>query len=79
MKLRTVKLCHIRQVSLPVIDLERAVTFYRDGLGANFIARFAPPGIAFFADTEGNTLALTEPRPIAAAGAETDSASSSCP
>ncbi len=143
MKLPDVKLTHIRQVSLPVTDLERAVAFYRDVLGASFIASFAPPGIAFFdfagvrlllsagttgsvlyfavddihtafaelsgggvvfddephmifrddkgqfgppgteewmaffADTEGNTLALTERRPIAAAGAETDSASSS--
>lgn len=138
-------LSHIRQVSLPVTDLQRAVTFYRDVLGATFTASFDPPGIAFFdfagvrlllsagaagsviyfavddihaavtemsgrgvsfdddphmifrddrgqfgpagteewmvffTDTEGNTLALTERRPISAAGADEASASSSVP
>lgn len=41
-------LSQIRQVSLPVSDLERAVAFYRDILGAVFTASFDPPGLAFF-------------------------------
>jgi len=41
-------LAQIRQVSLPVSDLERAVAFYRDILGAAFTASFNPPGLAFF-------------------------------
>jgi methylmalonyl-CoA/ethylmalonyl-CoA epimerase len=33
---------------LPATDLERSVAFYRDVLGARLIARFDPPGLAFF-------------------------------
>ncbi len=29
-------------------NLDRAVHFYRDTLGASFLARFDPPGLAFF-------------------------------
>ena len=38
----------IRQVAQRARDLDRAVEFYRDTLGASFIARFDPPGLAFF-------------------------------
>ena len=38
----------LHQVMLPVSDLERSVAFYRDVLGARLIARFDPPGLAFF-------------------------------
>jgi methylmalonyl-CoA/ethylmalonyl-CoA epimerase len=38
----------LHQVMLPVSDLERSVAFYRDVLGARLIARFEPPGLAFF-------------------------------
>src|SRR5262245_2340481 len=33
---------------LSTADLERSVGFYRDVLGARLIARFDPPGLAFF-------------------------------
>jgi methylmalonyl-CoA/ethylmalonyl-CoA epimerase len=33
---------------LAATDLERSVRFYRDVLGARLIARFDPPGLAFF-------------------------------
>lgn len=48
----------VRQISLPVSDIARAVAFYRDVLGASFIASFDPPGIAFF-DFAGLRLMLS--------------------
>jgi methylmalonyl-CoA/ethylmalonyl-CoA epimerase len=36
----------VGQLAIPVADLERAVTFYRDVLGIRFLFR-APPGLAF--------------------------------
>jgi methylmalonyl-CoA/ethylmalonyl-CoA epimerase len=39
---------HLRQVAQHVEDLDRAVAFYRDVLGLHLIARFDPPGLAFF-------------------------------
>lgn len=38
---------HIGQIAIPVSDLERAVKFYRDVLGMQFLFQ-APPGLAFF-------------------------------
>jgi methylmalonyl-CoA/ethylmalonyl-CoA epimerase len=38
----------LRQVAQHVEDLDRAVDFYRDVLRLEFIARFDPPGLAFF-------------------------------
>lgn len=38
----------LRQVAQRVDDLDRAVAFYRDVLGLELIARFEPPGLAFF-------------------------------
>ena len=58
----------IAQVAIPVHDLERAKTFYRDRLGLNFLFD-APPGLAFFRC--GKTrLMLSQPE-----GPETASAS----
>ena len=39
----------LRQVAQHVEDLDRAVGFYRDVLQLELIARFDPPGLAFFA------------------------------
>ena len=39
---------HLRQVAQHVDDLDRAVAFYRDVLGLALVARFDPPGLAFF-------------------------------
>lgn len=36
------------QVAQRATDLDRSVAFYRDVLGLEFIARFDPPGLAFF-------------------------------
>jgi methylmalonyl-CoA/ethylmalonyl-CoA epimerase len=41
------KLSTIGQVAMPVKDLDRAVAFYRDRLGLEFLFQ-APPALAFF-------------------------------
>jgi catechol 2,3-dioxygenase-like lactoylglutathione lyase family enzyme len=38
----------LHQVALPSADLARSIAFYRDQLGADLIASFDPPGLAFF-------------------------------
>jgi methylmalonyl-CoA/ethylmalonyl-CoA epimerase len=49
---------HLRQVALHVDDLDRAVIFYGDVVGLELIARFDPPGLAFF--RVGDTRLLLE-------------------
>lgn len=38
----------ICQIALNVADLDAAEAFYRDVVGAEFVARFDPPGLLFF-------------------------------
>ena len=38
----------LHQVGLRVADLDAAEAFYRNILGARFVARFDPPGLLFF-------------------------------
>jgi methylmalonyl-CoA/ethylmalonyl-CoA epimerase len=47
----------LHQIAQHADDLDRAVAFYRDVLGLPFIARFDPPGLAFF-DLDGTRLLL---------------------
>ena len=49
----------LQQVALHVLDLQRAVGFYRDVLGLRHIATFDPPGLGFF-DLGGGTRLLLE-------------------
>ena len=49
----------VHQIAQRADDLDRAVAFYRDTLGVPLIARFDPPGIAFF--DLGNTRMLLQP------------------
>jgi len=42
------KISGLRQVAQRAPDLDAAVGFYRDVLGLTFVARFDPPGLAFF-------------------------------
>jgi methylmalonyl-CoA/ethylmalonyl-CoA epimerase len=49
----------IGQIAVPVQDLDRAVTFYRDVLGLRLLFQ-APPGLAFF-DCGGVRLMLSLP------------------
>lgn len=48
----------IHQVALQATNLDDAVDFYRDVLGLRFMARFDPPGLAFF-DLGGLRLLLS--------------------
>jgi len=38
----------IHQIAVHASNLDRSIAFYRDQLGARFIAKFDPPGLAFF-------------------------------
>ncbi len=49
----------LHQVALTATNLDIAVEFYRDVLGLKFIARFDPPGLAFFALSGGSRLLLS--------------------
>jgi len=51
------QLTRLHQVALSVTDLDRAITFYRDKLGATFTMKFDPPGLAIF-DFSGTRLLL---------------------
>jgi methylmalonyl-CoA/ethylmalonyl-CoA epimerase len=55
---------HLRQVAQHVEDMDRAVDFYRDVVGLDLIARFDPPGLAFF-DLAGTRLLLEAGAPSA--------------
>jgi catechol 2,3-dioxygenase-like lactoylglutathione lyase family enzyme len=44
-------LTQIGQIAVPVIDIDKAITFYRDTLGMRFLFK-APPGLGFF-DCDG--------------------------
>lgn len=54
----------LHQVAQHAVDLDRAIRFYRDILGAKFIARFDPPGLAFF-DLGGTRLLIESGAPSA--------------
>ena len=53
----------IHQISVFSSDLDRSIAFYRDQLGAQFIARFDPPGLAFFRFGETRLLLEKNGRP----------------
>lgn len=53
-------LSRIGQIALPVRDLGRAITFYRDTLGIRFLFQ-APPSLAFF-DCDGVRLLVEQPQ-----------------
>ncbi len=55
----TFSLSLIGQIAVPVSDIDRAVTFYRDILGMRFLFQ-APPGLGFF-DCGGVRLMLDSP------------------
>lgn len=47
----------IRQIALATSDLDESIAFYQNILGANFVAKYDPPGLGFF-DFEGVRLLL---------------------
>lgn len=58
-KTKSFHLTTIGQIAVPVADLDRAVTFYRNTLGMTFLFQ-APPSLAFF-DLDGIRLLLDVP------------------
>lgn len=54
----------IHQISVYAKDLEEAIGFYRDKLGAKFLQKFDPPGLVFF-DFSGTRLLLEQTGPKA--------------
>ena len=54
----------IRQISVYAKDLDEAIGFYRDKLGAKFLQKFDPPGLVFF-DFSGTRLLLEQNGPKA--------------
>jgi methylmalonyl-CoA/ethylmalonyl-CoA epimerase len=52
----------VHQVGLHAEDLDRAEAFYRNVLGARFVARYDPPGLLFF-DLGGVRLLLEHGAP----------------
>ena len=42
------KLNQIRQIAVYARDIDEAISFYRDTLGASFLEKYDPPGLAFF-------------------------------
>jgi methylmalonyl-CoA/ethylmalonyl-CoA epimerase len=52
------RLSKIHQVTLTVGDLDRAVGFYRETLGASFLGKWDPPGLALF-DFDGVRLMVS--------------------
>lgn len=49
----------LHQVALTATNLDAAVAFYRDVLGLKFLARFDPPGVAYFQLGGGARLSLS--------------------
>ena len=55
----------LHQIALRVADLDATQAFYRDVLGADFVARFDPPGLLFF-DFDGLRVLFEAGEPAAA-------------
>jgi catechol 2,3-dioxygenase-like lactoylglutathione lyase family enzyme len=51
------KLDRIHQIAILAHNLDEAISFYRDTLGATYLAKFEPPGLAFL-DFSGVRLLL---------------------
>ena len=58
------KIERIHQIAVYARDLEEAISFYRDILGATFLPKFDPPGLVFF-DFAGTRILLEKTGPKA--------------
>jgi methylmalonyl-CoA/ethylmalonyl-CoA epimerase len=58
------KLERIHQIAVFARDLDEAISFYRDTLGATYLAKFDPPGLVFF-DFGGTRVLLEKTGPRA--------------
>ncbi len=50
----------LHQIAMTATNLDESVAFYRDTLGIKFVARFDPPGLAFFNLPGGTRLLLSQ-------------------
>lgn len=64
MRILALKLERIHQIAVYARDLEEAILFYRDTLGARFLAKYDPPGLAFL-DFSGVRVLLEKEGPKA--------------
>ena len=67
----------IHQIAVYARDLEEAITFYRDTLGATFLAKFDPPGLVFF-DFGGTRILLEQTGPKVSIYFRVDDIHASC-
>jgi methylmalonyl-CoA/ethylmalonyl-CoA epimerase len=58
------KLERIHQIAVFARDLDEAIAFYQDSLGASYLAKFDPPGLVFF-DFAGTRILLEKTAPKA--------------
>ena len=58
------RLQQIHQIAVFAQDLDEAIAFYRDTLGATYLTRFDPPGLVFF-DFGGTRILLEKTGPKA--------------
>ena len=58
------KLDRLHQIAVYARDLEEAINFYQGTLGATYLAKFDPPGLAFF-DFSGTRILLEKTAPKA--------------
>ena len=58
------KLDRIHQIAVYARDLDEAIAFYRDKLGASYLTKYDPPGLVFF-DFSGTRLLLEKSGPKA--------------
>jgi len=58
------RLERIHQIAVFAQDLDEAIAFYRDTLGASYITKFDPPGLVFF-DFSGTRILLEKTGPKA--------------
>jgi len=58
------KIERIHQIAVFARDLDEAISFYRDTLGATYLTKFDPPGLVFF-DFGGTRILLEKTGPKA--------------
>ncbi len=58
------RLDRIHQIAVYARDLDEAISFYRDTLGAKYVTKFDPPGLVFF-DFSGVRILLEQNGPKA--------------
>ncbi|HSB27663.1 MAG TPA: VOC family protein [Pyrinomonadaceae bacterium] len=71
------KLERIHQIAVFAKDLDEAIAFYRDTLGASYITKFDPPGLVFF-DFAGTRLLLEKTGPKASIYFRVDDIHAAC-